>query len=331
VRIFDTFTKRQKKAAQAGQPDVYQYDSFPAAFRNQVTFILHRAVGPYITRTDSVSDLSFDQLESAIRHGQIPGDGRLSEYAWDLIRQILREETGSQDIGREDEDSLERCFWFFVQADADGVRDFIDVAFKVVDRIMRHAPGHYRRMHGISEVADDAIRDLNTRFQEHGIGYQFDGGQLLRVDEQYVHSQVVKPALTLLSDPAFAGPLQEFLSAHRHYRRHESKDAIVDAGNAVESTLKTICGLRGWTFPAHATASPLIEILVNNGLLENYCQSVLMALPTLRNKTAGAHGQIKSRKCCKSARTPMVGQTAVSVTSWDARSRCHCRNSPMSR
>ena len=36
----------------------------------------------------------------------------------------------------------------------------------------------------------------------------------------------------------------EFLKAHAHYRSGEMKDAITDANNAFESTLKTICDQR---------------------------------------------------------------------------------------
>lgn len=50
-----------------------------------------------------------------------------------------------------------------------------------------------------------AIEELNQRFQEHNIGYQFQNGQLMKQTDQYVHEEVVLPALTLLMDPQFRG------------------------------------------------------------------------------------------------------------------------------
>jgi hypothetical protein len=35
----------------------------------------------------------------------------------------------------------------------------------------------------------------------------------------------------------------------------------------------------------------LVAVLINRGLVESFYAAVLMALPTLRNKSFGAHGQ----------------------------------------
>ena len=43
-----------------------------------------------------------------------------------------------------------------------------------------------------------AIEELNARFKQHGIGYEFNNNNFLRVDSQFVHSEIVKPALILL-------------------------------------------------------------------------------------------------------------------------------------
>ena len=48
------------------------------------------------------------------------------------------------------------------------------------------------------------------------------------------------------------------------------KDAVTNANNAFESTLKTICKQRKWQYPQGATASNLLNIVRENGLLPNY-------------------------------------------------------------
>ena len=47
-------------------------------------------------------------------------------------------------------------------------------------------------------TVDDAVVELNTRFREHGIGYQFESNKIVRVDSQFLHQEAVKPALQLL-------------------------------------------------------------------------------------------------------------------------------------
>lgn len=142
---------------------------------------------------------------------------------------------------------------------------------------------------------------MNGRFREHCIGYEFAGGEIIRVDSKYLHAETVKPALHLLQEAGkgFSGPLDEFLKAHEHYRRGNQKDAILNAGKAFESTLKTICAARGWPFDSTKdTAKKLLETVFSNGLIPSYLQSHFSALqsvlesgvPTVRNKTSG-HGQ----------------------------------------
>lgn len=119
----------------------------------------------------------------------------------------------------------------------------------------------------------------------------------MRVDSQYIHAQVVKPAISLLQEMGFRGAEDEFLRAHRHYRVGEYKEAVAEALKAFESTMKAICVARKWSYDANATARILIDTMFKNALLPpmlesqfNGLRTVLEGLPTVRNKTSG-HGQ----------------------------------------
>jgi hypothetical protein len=65
-----------------------------------------------------------------------------------------------------------------------------------------------------------------------------------------------------------------------------------------ESTIKSICDVRGWEYSKTSTAQKLIEVIFTKELIPKYLQthfsslrSVLEAgVPTVRNKTSG-HGQ----------------------------------------
>ena len=182
--------------------------------------------------------------------------------------------------------------------DVDDVLSLIELSFREVDGKMRENQTHVR--YATSWLpADDAIAELNHRFREHGIGYQFQGGQIIPVNSQYLHSEVVEPAISLLHDANFDGALQEFMAAHEHYRKGDYKEVIASAGNAFESTMKTICDRRGWTYD-RATALALIEVLYSNALIppemKNHftgLRSVLEGgVPPLRNQAGrGTHGQ----------------------------------------
>lgn len=151
---------------------------------------------------------------------------------------------------------------------------------------------------GIKLTADSAIDELNERFLRAGIGYQFHNGKIIRLDSELIHSEVVRPALRYLHEPGFEGPRDEFLRAHAHYRSGKMKNAIIDANNAFESTLKVICDMRQWQYPTGARTSDLLKIVRNQGLLPTYLDNsfdqlaatLKSGLPQVRN-AEGAHGQ----------------------------------------
>ena len=118
-------------------------------------------------------------------------------------------------------------------------------------------------MIGVKQKADDAIKELNFRFRDAGIGYQFESGKIIRLDSELLHDEVVRPALRLLRDPRFSGPEGEFLAAHAHYRAGEYKDCVTDALNAFESTMKAICDIKGWEYSKGARASDLLTCVTN--------------------------------------------------------------------
>ncbi len=276
--IFETFTKRLRKTEKSNQDDVYQYDIFPIEFRRQVIHIWTDAIGSY-----------------GLIRGRYPSK---SNQIWIDIHNMLAREVGEFHLGKSRDNHFLQCQSFLLDSEKDGVLDIIDLSFKMIDVVVRQIPSHLREQAEITQDPDEAISELNHRFQEHGIGYQFLGGELIRVDSQYLHSTVIKPAINLLQQSGFSGPSEEFLKAHEHYRKGDYKESINEANKAFESTLKTICDLKSWTYSPQATAKPLIEIVFQNELIPKFLQNHFNALrttlesglPTSRNKTSG-HGQ----------------------------------------
>lgn len=184
---------------------------------------------------------------------------------------------------------------FFLNCtDADRTVDVIELSFRVIDRLVRDEPGKFNA----TLSPDDAIEELNSRFREHGFGFEYQSGELIRIDSKFVHREAIKPVLQLLANKKFRGANDEFLKAFEHYRHGRYKEALNDCLKAFESTLKTICKQRRWHVDENATAKVLIDVCLKNGLLPPFLQSQFSALravlesgvPTGRNKLSG-HGQ----------------------------------------
>lgn len=125
-----------------------------------------------------------------------------------------------------------------------------------------------------------------------------EGTRLIRVDSQYIHAEVVKLALKLLSDQGFEGPRQEFLTAHEHYRAGEHRQAVGMAANAFESTFKAIFDQKGWDYQKGARISDLVKVAQAHGLWPKYLDAsfdqlvatLQSGLPKIRDNDA-SHGQ----------------------------------------
>lgn len=281
--IFETFTKRARREAQpAPQRDLYRYEALPTELRTQVVYILVDSLGRY----REMDRYDFDPPPAS--------NGR-----WELIRDVVARERGIFSLTGQHDNPAEQCVNAILGGSVDLALDVTDFAFKVLDRSVRKLSDYHRRLEPtLKQHPDDAIAELNHRFQEHAVGYRFESGRLLRIDSELMHVEVTQPALQLLHEEGFEGALEEFLSAHGHYRKGETKDANVDALNALESTLKTTCDKRKWKYGGTATATDLIKLVVKKGLIPAELQgqfdylikAMQTGLPPVRHNFGG-HGQ----------------------------------------
>jgi hypothetical protein len=281
MAINDLYSKRKKLAERGNQPEVYQYTDLPVEFRRQVILIWSDAIGSYCAE-------QFNDEEAFI--------GSL----WREIHDSFAKELGLFYLS-ELRNPFEQCQSFLLNENTpvDNLLDLIEFTFRYIDEDIRELlqDPQYSRQLNVPQLPDNAISELNHRFREHEIGYQYNNGQIIRVNSGFIHAEVVVPALSLLSSQNFKGAEQEFRSAHEHYRKKKYKEATSDALKAFESTMKIICNECGWSF-SKGTASDLIKVVLDNELIPNYLQTHLLGLqsilasgvPTVRNKTSG-HGQ----------------------------------------
>ena len=176
--------------------------------------------------------------------------------------------------------------------------DVVEVALRCIGNVLGRLDDDARRVDGIRISPEDAGDELNERFRRAGFGYRYEGGQIFRIDTEFMHREATVPALRVLSDPRFSGADQEFHAAYDHLKAGEYRDCAVDANNALESTMKAICDAKGWTYEKGARASDLVKLLRREGFfpdfvvlsLEQLLATLKSGLPVVRNEIGG-HGQ----------------------------------------
>lgn len=197
--VLDLFSKRRRAARAAGQPDVYQYEKLPQEFRVQVAHIWSTAI-----RQD---------------HYIIQSPRFVDGPIWEVISQTLARELCRMRLSNE-RDPFLQCQDFLFNASTENALDLIELTFSAIDRELRmYSTREAFLLEQPKQFPDDAIRELNGRFREHRIGFQYEGGFIMQVDEEFVHAEIVRPALAILSSEGFTGASEEFLKAHATSRR----------------------------------------------------------------------------------------------------------------
>ncbi len=274
--IFDLFSKRQKRL-RGEIPEIFTYDQIPNGLRVKIVHIIKDMFGE-----------------------DTYGDNNKIQSSYEFIQKTLCREYGLFELGERGyngRDEHQVINFFLKTEENDKVLDVIELTFKYADRIIR-TDREYNYYAKPKLNPDDAISELNDRFKEEGIGYSFDGGEIIRVDSTYTHSEITKPTISLLWNKKFQGANEEYLKAHEHYRHGRNKESLTECLKALESVMKTICKEKGWEFNERDTARKLIQVCFQNELVPTFTQNQFTSLqnllesgiPTIRNKLGG-HGQ----------------------------------------
>lgn len=277
--ILELFSKRNKAKK---DHDVYEYEVLPNAFRVQVTYILNDLFGERgeklyeIIRIENIyknlvewlaRDFGVFYLHETYRHD-------IYNYKSEFINGFLSEKNVLKAI------------------------DYIELACRFANNISKDEKYAYNvERYSFGEITNNAIKELNYRFNEHSLGYQFVEGQIIRRDNTFTHSEIIKPSLEILSRKRFKGASVEFHKAHEHYRKGKYHEALNECLKAFESTMRIICDKQKWTVKSNATASTLIKVCFEKQLIPAFWESKFTSLrtllesgvPTARNKLSG-HG-----------------------------------------
>lgn len=273
----DLFSKRQR-IIEGNVPDIYTYEHLPERLKIQIIYL-------------------FERMLNFIKY-----DDRKEEF-YKFVAEILREERGVFSLAEGKvrvEYGWQWSFYeevknyFLMEKDAYQSLDVVELFFKLTRKPMYSNSNISKWEKHFLYIANE----LNARFREHGLGYSFENDRIVRIDNEFIHYEVIKPALVLVHDPLYYSAEEEYLRAHDKYKRGEFKECLVDCLKSFESTMKIIAHNRNWSYKETDNASKLIECLMAHELLPKYLQTHFNALqsclqssiPTVRNK-AGGHGQ----------------------------------------
>ena len=278
MAIFDLFSKRQADAAKSGKSDVYQYATIPSSLRVQVEQIAIESIGLVGSPGDYIT-------------------GPEDNNCWTSIEKIYLRETGLDAIARGDY-AGSRVLTFMRNCTTYQWLDFAELVAVGIDIVGRKNQPYFNQKWNVSITAENAIDEINYRLRQAGVGYQIEGTHLIRVDSQFIHAEIIKPALALLSGRDFEGPRQEFLTAHQHYRAGDHRQAVAMAANSLESTFKAIFERKGWKYNNGSRISDLLKVARANKLWPEYLDAsfdqlvatLQSGLPKIRDNDA-SHGQ----------------------------------------
>jgi hypothetical protein len=268
MAVIATFSKRQK-----GRPTALVYDALPEALRMQIEKVLVDALGNW-------------------------------SEGWGAINSMMDREHPAPSFVRMWDSRQYASSPYIVQCIVRGTfeesMDGVEIGLAMLNTVIREQPTHYARVYNVRQSVDDAIAEVNCRFLEHGVGYQFsiEESQIIRLDSELLHAETVEPAMRLLKLPGFEGPAEEFAKAHAYHRAGEGKDAVSWAVKALESTLKAICDVRGWKYEKTDAVKALLDVVFENGLVPLELQThfgglrsaLVSGLPTIGNRMT-RHGQ----------------------------------------
>ena len=275
MAVHDLYFKRQKQL-RGEYTEVYQYDQIPRTLKNQIVFIWKEVVSvdTWYARTQE--------------------EGQKSRF-YKQIYSILLKELGLEKFSTEkhyQDPFFRRIEGFFKE-----VED-VEIELSIVELVFSNAI-KLRRLSATESPSNlNFIKELNQRFRENGVGYQYENDQIIRVDSEFIHAEAVKPALQLLSNPMYKGAQEEFLKAHEHYRHGRYDSALTDCLKAFESTMKIIIHKRSWVCDKNAASKKLIDCCLANELIPKFWTDQFNSLSNIltssigtpRNKLSG-HGK----------------------------------------
>jgi len=225
--------------------------------------------------------------------------GNYTAEFWEQIHHKLQYLHGTPLLVPESnpKNAVEDVLTFLQACESDHFLDFLEYIFQV--------ESYWR----VSDKATEMVDMINTFFEIDTLPYALtqyvitreqDGyfsrekisayPRVILREHEFVHQELVQPALSLLSDPAFTAANSEFLEALEDYRKRDFGDCLTKCCSALESVMKVICDRKGWQVNSNDTAAALLRRVIKESNLDPFLEQPLLMIATIRNRLSKSHG-----------------------------------------
>ena len=273
MQVVNIFSRRQKKLNQ-DIPDCYQYSYMSDSLRVQLMYVVSDFLG----------------VENVFN----------CNYIYEYIHNILCREYGVETLFNK---SFERNGEYNRSSICHHIKSApVERCLDVFELLFSNAPKDKNSVlfedFGATLSYSKAVDVFNYRLKEEGLGYRFENGFIFRVDSEFIHSEVTKPALEIVSRREEYKPaLEEFITAHDHYKKNNLSECVVSCGKSLEALLKSFYRLNDWEMGGDSLQK-LVAGAFSNNLIPSYLQDqfcelrkiISSGVGNIRNKS-GAHGK----------------------------------------
>ena len=268
--------------------------------------------------------------------GQFPlhQDWTRSDQFWPDVYNRLRLLHGRNMLaGKRTDSTVEDILAFLHQCKDDHFLDFVELIFQS-EQLWERRLGSFQaeelvgmvnkflELDGLPYSLTGFVFPLAPQGEEYGRLVLSAGGppcveaypQIIRRENDVIHSYAIDPTLTLLTQPHFKIANKEFLGALEDYRKGQYGDCVTKCGSAFESVMKVVCNRRRWQYEQTDAASSLMAKILPNTKLPSFFKEPLTLIATARNRLSSSHGGgTQQRIVPKHVASFVVNSTAAAI------------------
>lgn len=149
--------------------------TLPVQFCNQVSYIWIDTIGEY-TRPRRLGFIDRAYWDA--------GDQPASNFVWQELYQKLEREKGLPPLTNKDKDRLKLFTEYITHTEIEDALYAIEITFQLIDTLRPSIEILLYKaiVEKMKITADKAIEGLNKRFRQHGLGYQYNNGSIIKTD-----------------------------------------------------------------------------------------------------------------------------------------------------
>lgn len=230
-----------------------------------------------------------------------PGGSNYLPEFWSEIGQMLRYRHGRPQLVPKATDQQEDTLLFLTSCPNDEFLDFIEMIFEVkclfrveqredfivekINDILRSESANYELT---PRVTKNVMEKIGSNGREVEVIKTVTEPRIMLKSTQFLHSEVVAPAIALLSNVGdFETSHSEFVKANEELRHGRYADCITTCCNSLESAIKSICKQNNWK--SSGALDNLLQVLVSKKFIEPCHRKAIDSLGVIRSEIGDSH------------------------------------------